>query len=190
MSTRTGKSKTQLKREAYNYRAEYFKYNPGLFGCIWFCSQCYRPLFGKNQVVIDHIIPLAKGGRNHVSNCTACCRKCNAAKSDKVDARIAKGYAFKVVESNAFRAQRGAGAVAGVGLGLSMGIIGRLLDLVKLPLHSLGKYGPRTLKKVVRKITKVVTYPIRKGPMITRLGAVALYAVGIMYLLTRYTNLF
>lgn len=189
MATHNGKSKTQLKREAYDYRAAYFKQNPGLFGCIWFCSQCYKPLFGKKNVVIDHIIPLAKGGINHVSNCTACCRKCNAKKSDKVDGRIVKGYAFKLIESNAFRAQRGAGAMAGVGIGLSLGIVGRVLDLVKLPLRSIGKRGPRVAKNLVSSVLDLITFPIRKGPFITRLGAVALYAIGVMYIL-RCVNLF
>ena len=74
---------TEEYRRSYDYREEYFKWNPGVCGYIWFCSQCHKPLFGKSNVVIDHIVPLNKGGRNHVSNCTACCQPCNSAKSDK-----------------------------------------------------------------------------------------------------------
>ena len=86
-------------RQSYDYRREYFKRNPGLFGYIWFCSQCFRPLIGKKNVVIDHIVPLSRGGRNHVSNCTAICKKCNRDKSDKIDGRIVRGGIFKMFES-------------------------------------------------------------------------------------------
>lgn len=89
-------------RKSYNYRAEYFKRNPGLFGCIWFCSQCYRPLIGKDKVIVDHIIPLSQGGRNHVSNCTAICSKCNRSKSDKIDGRILKGESLSSLRVTSF----------------------------------------------------------------------------------------
>lgn len=32
---------------------------------------------------IDHIIPLAKGGTNHLANLTPACRQCNNAKRDR-----------------------------------------------------------------------------------------------------------
>lgn len=57
-------SKSKRKREAFNYRKAYFEKNPGLFGCIWFCSQCGIPMFGKDNVQVDHIIPLAGLGIN------------------------------------------------------------------------------------------------------------------------------
>ena len=112
---------TQEYRASYDYRREYFKQNPGLFGCVWFCSQCYKPLIGPKNVVVDHIIPLNKGGKNHVSNCTACCKACNSSKSDIVDGRVIKGQLFKLAEVTASRANRGAGAAASLGIGLAMG---------------------------------------------------------------------
>lgn len=172
-------------RQSYNYRQEYFKRNPGLFGCVWFCSQCFRPLIGKKNVVIDHIIPLSQGGRNHVSNCTAICQKCNRAKSDKIDGRIIRGGIFKMFESTLFRGQRGVGAAAGLTVGLTAaaasggarlgcGIIGTTMRLAG---------------KAVAGVLKAATYPIRKGTVVSRLFFVALYALGVLYLLSTYTSL-
>lgn len=100
------KSKTYEKRKSYNYRAEYFKRNPGLFGILWFCSQCGKPLLTKHNVCIDHIIPLNKGGSNHHLNCTAICKRCNSSKSDKIDKRIFKGFIFKAFETVLMLGQR------------------------------------------------------------------------------------
>lgn len=83
------------KRSSYPYRKRYFEQNPGLFGCIWICSQCGKLLVGKSNVAVDHIIPLDKGGRNHISNLTAICQHCNSSKGAKVDTRIVKGYLSK-----------------------------------------------------------------------------------------------
>ena len=33
-----GKSYSQRKRDKMDYRREYFKHNPGIFGCIWNCA--------------------------------------------------------------------------------------------------------------------------------------------------------
>ena len=90
-------SSTQKKRNAYDYREEYFKHNKGLFGSIYFCALCYKPLT-RDKVEVDHIIPLAKHGINHVSNCTSTCRKCNRSKSDKIDDRVIREIIFKVLE--------------------------------------------------------------------------------------------
>lgn len=90
-------SNTQERRSKYDYRTEYFKHNKGLFGCIYFCSQCGKPLL-KKDVEVDHIVPLAKLGVNHRLNCVACCRKCNRSKSDKLDERAIKGVFVKVIE--------------------------------------------------------------------------------------------
>lgn len=126
----TTKTTTKQKRDSYPYREEYFKKNPGLFECIWFCSQCYKPLFGRKNVVIDHIIPLAKGGRNHISNCTACCRKCNSKKSDIIDGRIVKGYAYKIFESNFFMAKGGIKAGLALITGVTLWIVNSAINLI------------------------------------------------------------
>lgn len=90
-------SSTQEKRQSFDYRNEYFKHNKGLFGCIYFCAQCYRPLLRKD-VEVDHIVPLSKMGPNSVLNCVATCRKCNRHKSDSLGKMTVKGLIFKIVE--------------------------------------------------------------------------------------------
>jgi len=102
---------TTEKRNSYPYRKEYFKKNKGLFGCVWFCSQCGKPLFGKSNVVVDHIMPLKHGGANRTFNCVAICEKCNLKKGGKVDHRVLKGYLSKAFQSSLFMAQGAIGKV-------------------------------------------------------------------------------
>lgn len=98
---------SQRKRETLDYRAEYFRHNPGLFGCIWTCAYCNKPLLGKQNVVIDHILPLnSPFGRNKRFNLVAACRRCNAKKSDKIDSRVVQGYISKVIQSMIFSVQK------------------------------------------------------------------------------------
>lgn len=197
MSSRP-KTATQIKRESYPYREKYFQQNPGIFGCIWICSQCYKPIFGKHNVVIDHIVPLAKGGRNHVSNCTACCRECNAKKSDKVDYRVAKGKIFKILESNAFRAQRGAGAFALLGI-TSAAALSRLAMVGTgsvatgaggIAVHGMAKMLKFTLTKAVPGVIKAVATPLVKGSMLSRFFFLVLYALIVAFVLKDNTALF
>lgn len=37
----------------------------------------------KNNIQIDHIVPISKGGRHSIGNIVAACRSCNASKCDK-----------------------------------------------------------------------------------------------------------
>lgn len=99
-------TKSQRKREAFNYRYAYFKKNPGLFGCIWFCSQCGIPMFGKDNVQVDHIIPLASIGLNRTINTVAICPKCNREKSDKCGKYVVKGVFAKILEVILFTLQK------------------------------------------------------------------------------------
>ena len=102
-----GLTYSQRKRAKMDYRAEYFKHNPGLFGCIWSCAYCHRPLLGAHNVDVDHIMPLNSPlGRNARFNLVAACHKCNLEKSDKVDYRVAKGYTSKIFEIIVFSIQK------------------------------------------------------------------------------------
>lgn len=89
-------SSTKERRQAFDYRTGYFKHNKGVFG-LYFCAQCFKPL-RKDDVEVDHIIPLSKMGPNSVINCVATCRHCNRSKSDIIDGRVIKGVIFKIVE--------------------------------------------------------------------------------------------
>lgn len=45
-----------------------------------YCEYCGS----KDNLSIDHIIPVARGGQNCVLNITVACRKCNSSKNDKL----------------------------------------------------------------------------------------------------------
>ncbi len=96
---------SQRKREKMDYRYEYFKRNPGLFGKIYFCAYCKRPLLRKD-VQVDHIMPLNNAlGRNVRYNLVAACGNCNRRKSDKVDGRVVIGYVSKATDTALYAAQ-------------------------------------------------------------------------------------
>lgn len=189
MGCRVRGMSTQEYRASYNYREEYFKKNPGLFGCIWFCSQCFRPLIGKHNVVVDHIRPLNKGGLNHVSNCTACCPKCNSSKSDIVDGRMYKGYVFKFFESNLFRANRGIGAAAGLGVGLAAATASAGVRAGT----KVGKYATKSGGHIIGRLLKLgvgaISFPLRKGSFLSRLAFLGVYALLIFYFLSSKTSI-
>ena len=105
-SSKKHKSVSQRKRESFNYREAYFQKNPGLFGFIWFCSQCGIPLFGKDNVQVDHIVPLASWGINRTINTVAICPKCNKEKSAKGGVYIVKGSIAKIFEIFLFSIQK------------------------------------------------------------------------------------
>lgn len=96
---------SQRKREKMDYRYEYFKHNPGLFGKIYFCAYCKRPLF-RRDVQVDHIMPLNNAlGKNMRYNLVAACGDCNRRKSDKVDGRVVIGYVSKATDTAVYAAQ-------------------------------------------------------------------------------------
>ena len=55
------------------------------------CQSC-----GKDQktvsLQVDHIIPLAKGGSNDISNLQTLCSRCNQQKSDRIDGRFKRRF--------------------------------------------------------------------------------------------------
>lgn len=187
---------TQEYRASFPYRKEYFKQNPGLFNCIWFCSQCGKPLFGRKNVQVDHIVPLNKGGENAVRNCTAICRKCNAAKSDKDDRiLIARGKRFKFFERNASRLNKGLGAVlmtsvaaSSMAVNTTEKVVGGTAKVATKAGKGVLRVGCKTAWKAMKTCLKALTLPLRKGTLMSRLISLAVYAFGIYYLLSRYTS--
>lgn len=45
------------------------------------CYYCQAPL-ARDQVTMDHIVPLAQGGRSTPGNVVPCCKACNTKKRD------------------------------------------------------------------------------------------------------------
>ncbi len=100
-----------------NYRNQFFKKNKGIFGTnIYVCAYCGKFL-RKNQVRVDHIIPVYRAKNyklykkllllrriknvNDVRNLTASCEKCNSRKSSNGGLWILRGWfgrsAFRVI---------------------------------------------------------------------------------------------
>ena len=48
------------------------------------CPRCGRHYASLDDFEVDHIIPVARGGRNSVNNSQVICRACNREKSDKL----------------------------------------------------------------------------------------------------------
>ena len=46
------------------------------------CQYCGEP--GHNDLTIDHVIPISKGGKSTFDNCVASCFKCNSTKNDSL----------------------------------------------------------------------------------------------------------
>lgn len=51
------------------------------------CPRCGRRYASLDDFEVDHIIPIARGGRNSVNNAQVLCRACNREKSDKLSLR-------------------------------------------------------------------------------------------------------
>lgn len=103
-------------RDSNDYRKQYFEKNHGIGGYGYVCSQCWKPMFKKEKIQVDHIIPPSrfavekkKKGKhvktsvmarflNNSFNCAAICPDCNRRKSNKIDSRVLHGYAMKSVE--------------------------------------------------------------------------------------------
>ena len=43
------------------------------------CHYCHRKV-GAENLTMDHVIPIARGGRSTRGNCVPCCAECNASK--------------------------------------------------------------------------------------------------------------
>lgn len=43
------------------------------------CHYCGRPV-GADNLTLDHVIPVGRGGRSTKGNCVPCCKECNNSK--------------------------------------------------------------------------------------------------------------
>ncbi|PSN12960.1 HNH endonuclease [filamentous cyanobacterium CCT1] len=55
------------------------------------CKSCGKK-GSEVKLQIDHILPLAKGGVNDISNFQTLCKSCNQRKSAKIDNRFRQDY--------------------------------------------------------------------------------------------------
>ena len=46
------------------------------------CTYCGSPATRGNDLTIDHVVPLSRGGTNRRDNLTVACRRCNSRKRD------------------------------------------------------------------------------------------------------------
>ena len=51
------------------------------------CHYCGRKV-GAAALTMDHVIPVARGGKSVRSNCVPCCKECNNAKKAKTPAEM------------------------------------------------------------------------------------------------------
>lgn len=56
------------------------------------CQSCSKIDLTAKSLQVDHIIPLAQGGANDLSNLQTLCAKCNREKSAKLDPRFRRLY--------------------------------------------------------------------------------------------------
>lgn len=55
------------------------------------CQSCGKTKL-ETQLTIDHIIPLARGGSNDISNLHTLCLICNQKKTDNIDPRFRRRF--------------------------------------------------------------------------------------------------
>lgn len=68
------------------------------------CVYCSADFTGRNQILtLDHLVPKSEGGREHIDNLVACCRKCNQRKAD----RLFCAQSRQVLRTMIFRNNRG-----------------------------------------------------------------------------------
>lgn len=103
----------------FDYRKGYFTKYRGIFGYLYICSQCFKPLIDKTSIEVDHIVPPSRFTKkkkkwfkftgeisatfrsrilNNTFNCVTICSTCNKKKGNRIDHRVLKGIAVKLVE--------------------------------------------------------------------------------------------
>ena len=54
-------------------------------GLCYYCEQKFKP----EEPTMDHVIPIARGGKSSKKNCVPCCKECNTKKGYKTTGELA-----------------------------------------------------------------------------------------------------
>jgi 5-methylcytosine-specific restriction protein A len=54
-------------------------------GLCYYCQLKFAP----KDLTMDHVIPIARGGKSSKNNCVPCCKACNSRKGSKTSAELA-----------------------------------------------------------------------------------------------------
>lgn len=54
-------------------------------GLCYHCGQKFK----NSELTMDHLIPIARGGKSNKNNCVPCCKDCNSKKGSKTRAEMA-----------------------------------------------------------------------------------------------------
>ncbi len=73
------------KRKARDIRQSRWWKNELKRGICYYCNEKFAP----NQLTMDHIVPLSRGGLSNKSNIAVCCKECNNKKKYLTPAEIA-----------------------------------------------------------------------------------------------------
>lgn len=87
----------QVWYRAHEYGVRVDKIVPYLFGLMMDAKSCYycgKPFTNHNQMTLDHIIPLSRGGGHVIGNIAVCCRHC-----DQLKGNMSKVEYMRVVRS-------------------------------------------------------------------------------------------
>ena len=87
LSRQVSASKKRAKRFCVKSALTVDEWKSALLSSMGVCRYCNNCV-GVNELTIDHIIPLNKGGENTIKNITPACIICNEKKNDKYDCGI------------------------------------------------------------------------------------------------------
>lgn len=65
-------------------------------GICYYCEQ----RFAKELLTMDHVVPLARGGKSTKKNCVVACKDCNTDKGSKMSVEITMEKMKKVTQSD------------------------------------------------------------------------------------------
>lgn len=62
------------------------------------CEYCEDEITDKQELTVDHVVPLAQGGTNDIDNLVLCCRDCNLRKNNLLLTEYIKKYNIRITK--------------------------------------------------------------------------------------------